>query len=109
MLSERRWDAIVAIVAGVITLAVVFLFTPPTPARTAARLTAVVLFVAGYAVIGRAAVEPPRAAWRYPAFLSVAAVAVGIGVGAAPFMAMLQTLAYPLVWVIGDSRRRCRR
>ena len=106
MLSERRWDAIVAIVAGVITLAVVFLFTPPTPARTAVSLAAVVLFVAGYAVIGRAAVEPPRAAWRYPAFLSVAAVAVGIGVGAAPFMAMLQTLAYPLVWVIGDSRRR---
>ncbi len=106
MLSERRWDAIVAIVASVITLAVVFLFTPPTPARTAVSLAAIVLFVAGYAVIGRAAVEPPRAAWRYPAFLSVAAVAVGIGVGAAPFMAMLQTLAYPLVWVIGDSRRR---
>ena len=106
MLSERRWDAIVAIVATVITLAVVFLFTPPTPARTAVSLAAIVLFVAGYAVVGRAAVEPPRAAWRYPAFLSVAAVAVGIGVGAAPFMAMLQTLAYPLVWVIGDSRRR---
>ena len=106
MLSERRWDAIVAVVTTVITLAMVFLFTPPTPARTAVSLVAIVLFVAGYAVVGRAAVEPPRAAWRYPAFLSVAAVAVGIGVGAAPFMAMLQTLAYPLVWVIGDSRRR---
>ena len=106
MLSERRWDAIVAVVTTVITLAMVFLFTPPTPARTAVSLVAIVLFVAGYAFVGRAAVEPPRAAWRYPAFLSVAAVAVGIGVGAAPFMAMLQTLAYPLVWVIGDSRRR---
>ena len=106
MLSERRWDAIVAIVATVIALAVVFLFAPATPARTAVSLAAIVLFVAGYAVVGRAAVEPPRAAWRYPAFLSVAAVAVGIGVGAAPFMAMLQTLAYPLVWVIGDSRTR---
>ncbi|HEY9310544.1 MAG TPA: sensor histidine kinase [Microbacterium sp.] len=106
MLSERRWDAIVCIVAAVIALALVFLFAPSSAARTVVGLAAIGLFVAGYAAIGRAAVEPPRAAWRYPAFLSVAAVAVGIGVGAAPFMAMLQTLAYPLVWVIGDSRRR---
>ncbi|KAF2416188.1 hypothetical protein B2K11_16955, partial [Microbacterium sp. B35-30] len=68
MLSERRWDAIVAIVATVIALGVLFLFVPPTPSRTAVSLAALVLFVAGYAVVGRAAVEPPRAAWRYPAF-----------------------------------------
>lgn len=106
MLSKRRWDAIVAIVSTVIAVALVFLFPPVTAARTAIALAAIVVFAAAYALIGRDAVEPPRAAWRYPAFLSVAAVAVGIGAGAAPFMAMLQTLAYPLVWVVGDSRRR---
>ena len=106
MLSRRRWDAIVTIVSAVIAIALVLLFPPETPARTAIALAAIALFAAGYALIGRDAVEPPRAAWRYPAFLSVAAIAVGIGAGAAPFMAMLQTLAYPLVWVIGDSRRR---
>lgn len=106
MLSRRRWDAIVTIVSAVIAIALVFLFPPETPARTAIALAAIAVFAAGYALIGRDAVEPPRAAWRYPAFLSVAAIAVGIGAGAAPFMAMLQTLAYPLVWVIGDSRRR---
>jgi len=106
MLSRRGWDAIVSIVSAVIAIALVFLFPPASAARTAIALAAIGLFVLGYAVIGRDAIEPPRAAWRYPAFLSVAAVAAGIGAGAAPFMAMLQTLAYPLVWVIGDSRRR---
>ena len=38
--------------------------------------------------------------------VAVAAVAVGVGAAAVPFMAMLQTLAYPLVWVVGDTRRR---
>lgn len=106
MLTKRGWDAIVSIVSAVIAIALVFLFPPATAVRTAIALGALVLFALGYALIGRDAVEPPRAAWRYPAFLSVAAVAAGIGAGAAPFMAMLQTLAYPLVWVIGDSRRR---
>ena len=106
MLTKRGWDAIVSIVCAVIALALVFLFPPATAARTAIALAAIGLFVLGYALIGRDAIEPPRAAWRYPAFLSVAAVAAGIGAGAAPFMAMLQTLAYPLVWVIGDSRKR---
>ncbi|WP_341997347.1 sensor histidine kinase [Microbacterium sp. LWH7-1.2] len=106
MLTKRGWDAIVSIVSAVIAIALVFLFPPANAARTAVALAAIGLFVLGYALIGRDAIEPPRAAWRYPAFLSVAAVAAGIGAGAAPFMAMLQTLAYPLVWVIGDSRRR---
>lgn len=106
MLTRRGWDSIVSIVSVVITIALVFLFPPATGARTAIALAAIGLFVLGYALIGREAIEPPRAAWRYPAFLSVAAVAAGVGAGAAPFMAMLQTLAYPLVWVIGDSRRR---
>ncbi|MEV4689363.1 sensor histidine kinase [Microbacterium sp. LWH3-1.2] len=106
MLTKRGWDAIVSIVSAVIAIALVFLFPPANAARTAIALAAIGLFVLGYALIGRGAIEPPRAAWRYPAFLSVAAVAAGIGAGAAPFMAMLQTLAYPLVWVIGDSRRR---
>ncbi|MFB7892582.1 sensor histidine kinase [Microbacterium sp. NPDC056044] len=106
MLTKRGWDAIVSIVSSVIALALVFLFPPPSAVRLTIALAAIVLFALGYALIGRAAVESPSAAWRYPAFLSVAAVATGIGAGAAPFMAMLQTLAYPLVWVIGDSRKR---
>lgn len=106
MLTKRGWDAIVSIVSAVIAIALLFLFPPPTVARTAIALAAIALFALGYALIGRDTVEPPRAPWRYPAFLSVAAVAAGIGAGAAPFMAMLQTLAYPLVWVIGDSRKR---
>ncbi|WP_109211526.1 MULTISPECIES: sensor histidine kinase [Microbacterium] len=106
MLTRRGWDAIVSIVSAVIAIALVCLFPPANTARTVIALGAIGLFVLGYALIGRDAIEPPRAAWRYPAFLSVAAIATGIGAGAAPFMAMLQTLAYPLVWVIGDSRRR---
>ena len=38
-------------------------------------------------------------------FVILLAISIGVGVAAAPFIAMLQTLAYPLVWVSVDTRR----
>jgi signal transduction histidine kinase len=106
VLSRRGWDLIVAIVSVVIAAALALLFPPTSALRMTIALGAIALFDLGYLAIGRAAVEPPRADWRYPAFLVVSTLPIAVGVGAAPFMAILQTLAYPLVWVVGDSRSR---
>ncbi|MEZ3160596.1 sensor histidine kinase [Microbacterium sp. BWT-B31] len=106
MLSTRRWDAIVAIVSIVVAMALLTAFRPEGAVRLTVGLASIVLLAVGYVAIGRAAVHPPRASWRFPVFLAVAALAVGVGTGAAPFLAILQTLAYPLAWVVGDSRRR---
>ncbi|MFT4221079.1 MAG: histidine kinase, partial [Microbacterium sp.] len=43
--------------------------------------------------------------WRGGAFLAVAAVSIGVGVAGAPMLATLQAVAYPLAWVLTDSRR----
>jgi len=106
MLTTRGWDIVVTVVSIVIAVALALFFPPTSTPRMAVGLGAIALFAIGYLLIGRAAVEPPREAWRFPAFLAVATVAVGVGSGAAPFLAILQTLAYPLVWIVGDSRRR---
>ncbi|MBD3940270.1 sensor histidine kinase [Microbacterium sp. NEAU-LLC] len=106
MLSTRGWDVVVTVVSVVIAGALALFFPPVDAVRMAVALGAIALFAVGYLLIGRAAMEPPRDAWRYPAMLAVATVAVGVGAGAAPFVAILQTLAYPVVWIIGDSRRR---
>lgn len=133
MLSRRRWDAVVAVVSLVIALGLFTIFRADDPARLAIALASMGLFIVGYVVIARPAIGrvsvidlaagsgfgqgtgvgagsgwggAPVRAWRFPAFVAVAALAVGVAAAAVPFMAMLQTLAYPLVWVIGDTRRR---
>lgn len=127
MLSRRRWDAVVALGSLVILAGLLLPFRSDDMTRMVVSVAAVALFVVGYAVAGRPAIGRvalvdlaagsgfgggdgvgigPIAAWRFPAFLAVSAVAVGVGAAAVPFMAMLQTLAYPLVWVVGDTRRR---
>jgi len=106
MLSTRGWDAVVTVASVVIAVALALFFPPTSGLRMAVALGAIALLALGYLLVGRAAIEPPRAAWRYPVFLAVATAAVAVGAGAAPFLAILQTLAYPLVWVVGDSRRR---
>lgn len=106
MLKPRWWDVTVG--AGSLAMAVglLFGFGPVGQQRLMIALASIVLFVLGYVLVGRAAIGNPPAGWRFPVFLAVASLAVGIGTAAAPFLAMLQTLAYPLAWVIGDTRRR---
>ena len=127
MLSRARWDAVVALGSLVILAGLLLPFRSDDTARMVVAVASVALFLIGYAVAGRPAIGRvalvdlaagsgfaggdgvgigPVAAWRFPVFLAVAAVAVGVGAAAVPFMAMLQTLAYPLAWVIGDTRRR---
>jgi signal transduction histidine kinase len=105
MLRARWWDVTVGAGSIAITLGLLFGFGPGTTARTAIGIGSIVFFALGYLLVARGAIGR-EAGWRFPVFLAISALAVGIGAAAAPFLAMLQTLAYPLVWVLGDSRRR---
>lgn len=106
MLKPRWWDITVGAGSLAIAFGLVFGFGPEGTVRLLVSLASIVVFALGYVFIARAAIGNPPAGWRYPAFLAVAALAVGVGAAAAPFLAMLQTLAYPLAWVVGDTRRR---
>ena len=108
MLNRRWWD--VAVAAGSIVIAVALLlgFRPGdahAPVRIAVGLATIALFALGYVLVARPAIGA-RTDWRFLVFVVLAALAVGVGAGAAGFLAMLQTLAYPLAWVLGDTRRR---
>lgn len=106
MLRPRWWDVAVGAGSVVVAAGILFGFVPADPLRTAMALAATALFALGYALVGRRAIGRPPPGWRFPAFLAVTVVALVLGTAAAPFLAILQTLAYPLTWVIGDSRRR---
>ncbi|WP_137843139.1 sensor histidine kinase [Microbacterium sp. 2FI] len=106
MLKPRWWDVTVGAGSFAIAVGLMFGFGPVGQPRQAVALASIALFVLGYVLIGRATIGNPPPGWRFPAFLAVAALAVGVGAAAAPFLAILQTLAYPLVWVVGDTRRR---
>ena len=106
MLKPRWWDVAVGAGTVVIAVALLFGFGPDSSTGTAIGLSAIALFGLGYLLVGRAAIGRPPPGWRYPVFLIVTALALVVGAGAAPFVAMLQALAYPLTWVIGDTRRR---
>jgi signal transduction histidine kinase len=105
LLKPRWWDITVAAGALVIAVGTVFGFGPTSPARQAVALAATAGFVLAYALIARGGIERP-VPWRFHAFLVAAFAVITVGCAAAGFMAMLQTLAYPLVWVLGDTRRR---
>jgi len=108
VLNRRWWDVAVAAGSAVIAVALLLGFAPGgahAVARTAVGLATIALFALAYVFVARPAIGA-RTDWRFPVFVLLAAVAVGAGAGAAGFLAMLQTLAYPLAWVLGDTRRR---
>lgn len=104
MLNRRWWDVAVAAGSVVIAAALLMEFGPREPWRLALGVAAIALFALGYVAVGRAAIglEP---GWRFPVFVALAALSVGVGSAAAGFLAMMLALAYPLAWVIGVSRR----
>lgn len=105
LLKPRWWDVTVALGAVLIAVGTLFGFGPDDPARTAVALGAAAAFVIGYVLVARPAIGRPSVV-RYAVFLVVVFAVIVTGCAAAGFMAMLQTLAYPLVWVLGDTRRR---
>lgn len=104
MLTRRWWDAAAAAGAAVIAISLLTGLESTGPVGVAVALCSLALFVAGYVVVARPAIGG-YSAWRLWTFLAIASIALGVGCSAIGFFAILQALAYPLVWVIGASRR----
>ncbi len=99
MTGRRWWDVLVPVVsAGTIVFMVLSI---PEPGIVGPL--AVLLFAGAYFLVQRpAAPEPSRR--RFAVFVAVMAAAIALGVADSPFVAMLQVLAYPLVWISGRTR-----
>lgn len=105
MLNKRWWD--VAVVAGSVATAAALVFglVPVDAIEAVLAYAAIGAFAVTYVVIARPAIGSPSSA-RFAGFLVAVAVILVIGTAATGFLAILQALAYPLAWVLGDSRRR---
>lgn len=105
MENPRWWDT--AIAAVVTTMAIIVVVAPDDsgPGRIALALVALVVFVLAYLLFARPELRTGVATWRSGAFLACAIVAVGLGAAAQPMLATLQSIAFPLVWMLSDSRR----
>jgi signal transduction histidine kinase len=105
MLQKRWWD--IAVVAGSasIAMAIAFGLGPGDAAERAIAFVAIAAFALAYFVIARPAIGAASTA-RFVAFMMTIAVVLTVGTAATAFLATLQVLAYPLAWVLGDTRRR---
>ncbi|MCC2031220.1 sensor histidine kinase [Microbacterium allomyrinae] len=105
MENRRWWDVAVGAGSAAIAIALLLGLGPDTAAERAVALAAVGALALAYVLIARPGIGmPPN--WRFIAFLAAASVVMVVGTAASPFLAMLQVFTYPLVWVLGDSRRR---
>ncbi len=98
MESSRWWH--VAVIGTAAVLSVMVAWGHPLDAQTAGALAANGVFVLAWLIVGRHAVHSPTAA---TAFIVITIIVAGIGAAFSPSMATIQTIAYPIIWVL--SRR----
>lgn len=98
--NPRWWH--VALAALGLVLAVLVLVSDIGAARQAGALVALAVFVAGWFVLGVQAFRHPGAAI---ALSAVVVVATGAAIAFYPMMAIMQAVAYPLLWVLARSLR----
>ncbi len=103
MSESRWWDLVVPIVAAAIVAPILILSELDGLDRMLVAASAALLVIAyfGFGRRLRQRSSTPLAV----VFVILLTISIGVGVTAAPFMAMLQTLAYPLVWVSVKTRR----
>lgn len=100
--NPKWWN--VAVVALAVALSVMLLAVPGLPsARMLAAQATLVGFVIAWFTLGRLAWQNRGAA---VAFILLAITLTGVGTALYPSMATLQTVAYPLIWVISNSTRK---
>jgi signal transduction histidine kinase len=104
MLHKRWWD--VAVVAGSAATAAALAFglVPVDAVERMVAYAAIVAFALAYLFIARPAIGAPSTR-RFAWLLVALAVILVVGTAASGFLAILQALAYPMVWVLGDTRR----
>lgn len=100
-MDNPRWWHVATAALGVV-LTVLVLFSGIEPWRQAGALIALGVLVVGWFVLGtRAFVHRPTAI----VFTVIIVVATGAAVGFLPIMAIMQTIAYPLVWTLSRGLR----
>jgi signal transduction histidine kinase len=104
MLNRRWWDIAVTGAAAVIVVALLAGLGPDEAGTRVGGIVAIVVFAVLYAAIARPVIGRDPG-WRYPVFVAALGVLLIVATSVAPFLAMLQTLAYPLVWVLAPRRR----
>ncbi|CAN5481071.1 sensor histidine kinase [soil metagenome] len=101
MENPRWWHIAVTVMAAV--LVIIVLFTPDSsPTSQLGACLALAAFVLGWFLLGRHAFTNAAAAIALTIIISVS---VGVAVAFYPLMAILQCVAYPLVWVISVNLR----
>lgn len=97
---SRWWD--LGITVAVLAATVIVVFSRPDPRDIVVAAVALMLLVGGWLVAGRRATEGSPLA---VGFSVVLVVATGALVSIEPILAILQTVAYPLVWMLAGGTR----
>ncbi len=100
-MDNPRWWHVATAALGLV-LAVMVLVSDIGPGRQAGALTALGVFIVGWFVLG---VRAFRHAGAAIALSAIVVVATGAAVGFFPMMAIMQAVAYPLLWVLARSLR----
>lgn len=98
--NPRWWHIAIAATAVVLTAMVLAANLPLW--REIGAITTLAVFVASWYFIGRLGFENPIAGL---VFTAIVVVSTGVAVGFHPFMAILQCVAYPLVWTMSTRTR----
>lgn len=99
--SGSTWWHVAVVAVGVIVSVILFAADPPAW-RLVGGLATIVTFVLAWFAIGRFAERDPKAAL---AFIVLVVLLCGTATAFYPGLATLQTVAFPLVWVLSASLR----
>ena len=100
MEGSRWWH--VAVIGAAVVLAGLVVVNQPTTVELVGALSADAAFVLGWLLVGRHAVHSTRAG---TAFIIITIVLAGVGAAFSPTMATIQTIAYPIVWILAKTLR----
>ena len=98
MESNRWWH--VAVAGTAIVLSALVVFDGDTTLGLVGGIASIAVFVAAWFTVGRLGMQSPRAA---AIFVVIMIIASGTGTAFSPSLATIQTIAYPLIWIL--SRR----
>lgn len=102
--EKRWWDA--AVFGTLLVIAVVaFVGGSTSAARLGGGGAALIALALSYALIARPRLATTELSWRLPVFVAVTSLALCGAIIANPFLAVAQTVIYPLVWSLGADRR----
>jgi signal transduction histidine kinase len=101
-MSGNRWWHVVVVGAVLLVGALVAVTATAEPWMTPAALTLLAAFAVFYAAVGRRGLDEER--WRIPLAIALV-VTIAVGTAFSPNMAVLQCIAFPLLWLLLPSPR----